>query len=63
MSQIQNHAEELCAHLNEYVLDDEEIDLLDLLDTLASCGLTLVEDDSGETTLAYQDLLRPPPTS
>ena len=63
MSEIQNHAEALCAYVNEHVLYDEEMSILDLLDALASCGLTLTDEDTGETSLTYQDLLRPPPSS
>lgn len=61
----QQNAERLCQYINEEMLNGtgEEFIVLDILDALASVGLTLVDDSVGESTLAYQDLLRPPTDS
>jgi len=50
------YAAELCHHLNVHVLD-EDLEALTLLDALASCGITLVEDPNGEASDAYLQIL------
>lgn len=50
-------ARALADYLNESVLDYERVSTADILDALASLGVTLVEDQIGESTLTYQELL------
>ena len=51
---------ELCQHLNDHVLadDDAELSVLDMLDSLASCDLVLEEDGEARSFLAYMELIK-----
>lgn len=64
MYEVQKHAENVCDYINQEVLagEDAHVSVLDLLDTLATFGLTLVDDPAAASTYAYQDMLRPPTT-
>lgn len=55
-SPVIEYAELVCDYLNTHVLD-EDLDALTLLDALASCGKTLVEDPNGEASDAYLQIL------
>ena len=57
MSALHTHASKLCRFLNDSVLH-EEMTELDLLDALASCELTLVEDQTGEAAITYHGQAR-----
>ncbi len=51
------HAQDLADYLNDDVLDNDRISSADILDALASLGITLVEDQVGDSALAYYELL------
>jgi hypothetical protein len=41
---LHTHAQDLADYLNNNVLDHDEVTISDILDALASLGITLVED-------------------
>jgi hypothetical protein len=53
-------AEQLAAYISNEILDHDELGTLDVLDALASLGLTLVEDQIAESPLTYQESLPDP---
>lgn len=57
MSLLQHHVSKLYRYLNQQARG-EEITELDLLDALASCDLTLVEDQTGEAAIGYHQRVR-----
>ena len=60
MQTLTDRVTELCQHLNDYVLadDDAELNVIDMLDALASCDMTLADDDSAQASLAYMELIK-----
>lgn len=50
---VSGNANVLAEYITRELLDDEGVSTLGLLDALASCGLTLVVDEAGESSLAY----------
>lgn len=54
---LHTHAEELADYLNDDVLDKDRLSSADILEALASLGITLVEDQVGDSTLSYYELL------
>ena len=60
MQSLTDRVTELCQHLNDYVLadDDAELSVLDMLDALASCDLVLADDERAEASLAYMELIK-----
>lgn len=57
MSELVARARELTEYLRQNA-DCWELSDLRLLDALASCGITLSEDPSGESSSAYLELIR-----
>lgn len=55
---VSKNVREFAAYINSALLDDEVISELSMLDGLACCGLTLVEDKVGESSLAYINSIR-----
>ena len=53
-------AERLAAYISNEILEEEDLGTLDVLDALASLGLTLVEDQIAESALTYQESLPDP---
>jgi hypothetical protein len=53
-------AEQLAAYISNEILEEEDLGTLDVLDALASLGLTLVEDQISESALTYQESLPVP---
>jgi hypothetical protein len=53
-------AEQLAAYINNEILAHDELGTVDVLDALASLGLTLVEDQIGESALTYRETLPDP---
>lgn len=53
-------AEQLASYISNEILTDGELGTLDILDALASLGLTLVEDQISESALTYQESLPDP---
>ena len=51
------HARDLADYLNQTVLDHDEVTTADVLDALASLGITLVEDPVSDSTRTYHELL------
>lgn len=54
---LRAHAEAVAGYLNETVLDHDELTSADVLDALASLGITLVEDPVSDSTHSYYELL------
>lgn len=57
---LREHAEDLAAYLNENILENDELAGYDILDALASLGITVVEDLIGDSTLTYYASLPKP---
>lgn len=54
------HAQDLADYLNQTVLDHDELSNYDVLDALASLGITLVEDPVSDSThTCYESLAKP----
>ena len=53
-------AEQLADYLNDEVLDHDTLASHDILDALASLGLTLVEDQVADSTFTYYESLPRP---
>jgi len=56
---LRTHAENLADYLNQTVLDHDELSIADILDALASLGITLVEDPVSDSTHTYYESLNP----
>ena len=56
------HAEDIADYLNENILDNDNLTGYDILDALASLGITLVEDPIADSTLTYYESLPKPGT-
>lgn len=54
---LRAHAKALAGYLNDTVLDYDELTSADILDALASLGITLVEDPIADSTHTYYELL------
>lgn len=52
---LRAHAEDLAEYLTENILDNDELTGYDVLDALASLGITLVEDPIADATLTYYE--------
>ena len=52
-------AEQLAAYISDEILDHDALSTHDVLDALASLGLTLVEDQISESALTYQESFPP----
>lgn len=52
--------EDLAGYLNENILDNDELTGYDILDALASLGITPVEDPIADSTLTYYESLPEP---
>lgn len=57
---LQPLAGQLAAYISDEILDHDALSTHDVLDALASLGLTLVEDQIGESALTYQESLPDP---
>jgi hypothetical protein len=57
---LRAHAQDLADYLNENILDSDELTSYDILDALASLGITLVEDLIADSTLTYYESLPKP---
>lgn len=53
-------AEQLAGYISNENLDHDALSTHDVLDALASLGLTLVEDQIGASALTYQEALSAP---
>ncbi|MDP3983704.1 MAG: hypothetical protein Q8Q52_01690 [Acidimicrobiia bacterium] len=53
---LRAHAEALAGYLNDAVLDYDKLTSADILDALASLGITLVEDPVSDSTYTYYEL-------
>lgn len=54
---LRAHAKALADYLNDTVLDHDELTGADILDALASLGITLVEDPVADSTHTYYESL------
>lgn len=54
------HAEDLADYLNENFLDNDDLTGYDILDALASLGITLIEDPIADSTFTYYESLPKP---
>lgn len=54
---LRAHAEALADYLTDTVLDHDELTSADILDALASLGITLVEDPIADSTHTYYESL------
>lgn len=54
---LRAHAKSLADYLNDTVLDNDELTSADILDALASLGITLAEDPVADSTHTYHELL------
>lgn len=61
-SLIVHHASDLREQLCKEVLNDD-LSILDLLDALTACGLTLAEDLQGEAPRGFFEVLKKPDPS
>ncbi len=50
-------AQDLAEYLNQNVLEEDTISIEDVLDSLASLGITLVEDPVGDSSMTYFETL------
>jgi hypothetical protein len=57
---LRAHAQDLADYLTENMLDYDELTGYDILDALASLGITLVEDPIADSTLTYYESLPKP---
>jgi hypothetical protein len=57
---LQIHAQDLADYLNDNVLDHDELSYADILEALASLGITLVEDLVSDSTQTYYETLPRP---
>lgn len=57
---LRAHAEDLADYLNENNLNKDELTGYDILDALASLGITLVDDPIADSTLTYYESLPKP---
>ncbi|MCH8900651.1 MAG: hypothetical protein IH942_09225 [Acidobacteria bacterium] len=51
------HAQDLAYYLSAHVLDHDDLSSADILDALASLGITLVEDPVSDSTHSYYESL------
>lgn len=54
---LRGHAKALAGYLTDSVLDHDALTSADILDALASLGITLVEDPIADSTQTYYELL------
>jgi len=54
---LRAHAKALAGYLTDTVLDHDELTSADILDALASLGITLVEDPIADSTYTYYESL------
>ena len=57
---LRSLAEDLAEYFNQTVLDQDALTSHDVLDALASLGITLVEDPAADSTYTYYESLPKP---